>query len=186
MNVNFRNFAIWLVILFMLMGLFQVFQSSTRSISVSDKSYSQFVTDVDAGSVTSVTITDNVIGIIGAFVVERGDPNVRPVGLPNDEERSVGSPMLIERVVVSCALRVVVGRNTGQVDYIVEAEAFARPNRLTGIDTTQNAAGIDRCIIEGRDQHAAQVDRGGPAHGKAAQRGALAVPQPQRLVRPEV
>lgn len=37
MNVNFRNFAIWLVILFMLMGLFRVFQSSTRSISVSDK-----------------------------------------------------------------------------------------------------------------------------------------------------
>jgi len=61
MNVNFRNFAIWLVILFMLMGLFQVFQSSTRSISVTDKSYSQFVSDVDAGSVTSVTITENVV-----------------------------------------------------------------------------------------------------------------------------
>ncbi len=61
MNVNFRNFAIWLVILFMLMGLFQVFQSSTRAIAVSDKSYSQFVSDVDAGSVQSVTITDNVV-----------------------------------------------------------------------------------------------------------------------------
>src|SRR5688500_11443846 len=61
MNVNFRNFAIWLVILFMLMGLFQVFQSSTRSIAVSDKSYSQFISDVDAGSVTSVTITENII-----------------------------------------------------------------------------------------------------------------------------
>ncbi len=61
MNVNFRNFAIWLVILFMLMGLFQVFQSSTRSVSVSDKSYSQFVTDVEAGTVQSVTITDNVV-----------------------------------------------------------------------------------------------------------------------------
>ncbi|HEV7293405.1 MAG TPA: ATP-dependent metallopeptidase FtsH/Yme1/Tma family protein, partial [Devosia sp.] len=61
MNGNFRNFAIWLVILFMLMGLFQVFQSSTRSISVSDKSYSEFVSDVNAGSVTSVTITDNVV-----------------------------------------------------------------------------------------------------------------------------
>ena len=58
MNVNFRNFAIWLVILFMLMGLFQVFQSTTRSVSVFDKSYSQFVNDVDAGSVTSVTIVD--------------------------------------------------------------------------------------------------------------------------------
>ena len=38
MNGNFRNFAIWLVILFMLMGLFQVFQSSTRSVSVSPRS----------------------------------------------------------------------------------------------------------------------------------------------------
>ena len=61
MNVNFRNFAIWLVILFMLMGLFQVFQSSTRSISVSDKPYSEFVTDVDNGSVRSVVITDNTV-----------------------------------------------------------------------------------------------------------------------------
>ncbi|MGV3491161.1 MAG: ATP-dependent metallopeptidase FtsH/Yme1/Tma family protein, partial [Devosia sp.] len=61
MNVNFRNFAIWLVILFMLMGLFQVFQSSTRSISVADKNYSQFVSDVNAGSVQSVTIVENVV-----------------------------------------------------------------------------------------------------------------------------
>ena len=61
MNGNFRNFAIWLVILFMLMGLFQVFQSSTRSIAVSDRSYSQFVSDVDAGKVSAVTITDNVV-----------------------------------------------------------------------------------------------------------------------------
>jgi cell division protease FtsH len=61
MNVNFRNFAIWLVILFMLMGLFQVFQSSTRNISVSDKTYSQFISDVDAGSVQSVVIIDNVV-----------------------------------------------------------------------------------------------------------------------------
>ncbi|HVX74046.1 MAG TPA: ATP-dependent zinc metalloprotease FtsH, partial [Devosia sp.] len=49
------------VILFMLMGLFQVFQSTTRNVSVSDKSYSQFITDVDAGSVTSVTIVDNIV-----------------------------------------------------------------------------------------------------------------------------
>jgi cell division protease FtsH len=61
MNVNFRNFAIWLVILFMLMGLFQVFQSTTRSVSVADKSYTEFVSAVDAGSVTSVTIVDNMV-----------------------------------------------------------------------------------------------------------------------------
>jgi cell division protease FtsH len=61
MNGNFRNFAIWLVILFMLMGLFQVFQSSTRSVSVAEKSYSEFISDVDSGRVSSVTITDNVV-----------------------------------------------------------------------------------------------------------------------------
>jgi cell division protease FtsH len=66
MNVNFRNFAIWLVILFMLMGLFQVFQSSTRSVSVTDKSYSQFIEDVDAGSVRSVMITDNIVSSTNA------------------------------------------------------------------------------------------------------------------------
>jgi cell division protease FtsH len=61
MNVNFRNFAIWLVILFMLMGLFQVFQSTTRNVSVTDKSFTEFTSAVDAGSVTSVTIVDNVV-----------------------------------------------------------------------------------------------------------------------------
>jgi cell division protease FtsH len=61
MNVNFRNFAIWLVILFMLMGLFQVFQSTTRNVSVTDKSYTQFINEVDAGTVTSVTIVDNIV-----------------------------------------------------------------------------------------------------------------------------
>jgi cell division protease FtsH len=61
MNVNFRNFAIWLVILFMLMGLFQVFQSSTRGGSTTDKTYSQFMSDVDAGSVSQVTISDNIV-----------------------------------------------------------------------------------------------------------------------------
>jgi len=61
MNVNFRNFAIWLIILFMLMGLFSVFQSSTINRSVSDKSYSEFMRDVDAGTVTSVVIVNDVI-----------------------------------------------------------------------------------------------------------------------------
>ena len=35
----------------MLMGLFQVFQSSTRTVATTDKTYSQFISDVDAGSV---------------------------------------------------------------------------------------------------------------------------------------
>jgi len=61
MNGNFRNFAIWLVILFMLMGLFQVFQSTTRSISIAERNYSQFISEVDSGNVQSVTITDDIV-----------------------------------------------------------------------------------------------------------------------------
>ncbi len=61
MNSNFRNFAIWLVILFMLMGLFQVFQSSTRSVSVTEMAYSEFISSVDAGTVAQVTIVDNKV-----------------------------------------------------------------------------------------------------------------------------
>jgi len=61
MNGNFRNFAIWLVILFMLMGLFQVFQSTGRSVSITERTYSQFISDVDAGTVLTVTIADNKI-----------------------------------------------------------------------------------------------------------------------------
>ncbi|HHG90440.1 MAG TPA: ATP-dependent metallopeptidase FtsH/Yme1/Tma family protein [Devosia sp.] len=61
MNSNFRNFAIWLVILFMLMGLFQVFQSSSRSVSVTELAYSEFISSVDAGTVAQVTIVDNKV-----------------------------------------------------------------------------------------------------------------------------
>ena len=61
MNGNFRNFAIWLVILFMLMGLFQVFQSSSRSVSVAERTYSEFISDVDSGTVGTVTIVNNKV-----------------------------------------------------------------------------------------------------------------------------
>ncbi|WMT86284.1 ATP-dependent zinc metalloprotease FtsH [Pelagibacterium sp. 26DY04] len=61
MNGNFRNLAIWLVILFMLLGLFQVFQSSTRTVSTVERTYSQFVSDVDNGRVQEVTIIDNTV-----------------------------------------------------------------------------------------------------------------------------
>ena len=77
MNGNFRNFAIWLVILFMLMGLFQVFQSSTRSTSVSDKSYSQFVTDVEAGAVLVFDVPLPAGGQYAFEIVLDGEPALR-------------------------------------------------------------------------------------------------------------
>ncbi|MCF6343840.1 MAG: ATP-dependent zinc metalloprotease FtsH [Devosiaceae bacterium] len=60
MNTNFKNFAVWLIILVMLLGLYQVFQSSSVNQAAStEKNYSQFINDVDTGNVTSVTIIDN-------------------------------------------------------------------------------------------------------------------------------
>ena len=61
MNVNFRNFAIWLVIIFLLMALFQVFQSSQGQFRVEPRTFTQFMNDVDAGAVQSVTITDDIV-----------------------------------------------------------------------------------------------------------------------------
>lgn len=61
MNGNFRNFAIWLVILMMLMGLFQVFQTSTRTVAATERTYSQFVSDIENGRVSDVTITENIV-----------------------------------------------------------------------------------------------------------------------------
>ncbi|WP_338609451.1 ATP-dependent zinc metalloprotease FtsH [Pelagibacterium nitratireducens] len=61
MNGNFRNLAIWLVILFMLLGLFQVFQSSTRTVSTVERTYSQFVNDIDNGRIAEVTIINDTV-----------------------------------------------------------------------------------------------------------------------------
>jgi len=80
MNGNFRNFAIWLVILFLLMGLFSVFQNSTQNAAIEERTYSQFVSDVDSGSVSRVTIEDNIVtGTMG-----NGD-QFRTVVPPNTE-----------------------------------------------------------------------------------------------------
>ncbi|WP_299347392.1 ATP-dependent zinc metalloprotease FtsH [uncultured Maritalea sp.] len=61
MNGNFRNFAIWTVILVLLLGLFQVFNTTTQSASIGHRTYSEFVSEVDAGNVSSVIITKNVL-----------------------------------------------------------------------------------------------------------------------------
>ena len=61
MNGNFRNFAIWIVILVMLLALFQVFNTSSQSASAGTKTYSEFISDVDAGNVQSVVISDKVL-----------------------------------------------------------------------------------------------------------------------------
>src|SRR5690606_11158067 len=61
MNGKCRTVASRLVIPSMLTGPLQGSQSSSGPISVSDESYSQFVSGVETGSVTTATITNNIV-----------------------------------------------------------------------------------------------------------------------------
>nr|HMQ58489.1 ATP-dependent zinc metalloprotease FtsH [Rhizobiaceae bacterium] len=63
MNPNFRNFALWGIIALLLIALFNMFQAPQERVNASEISYSQFLDDVDAGKVKTVTIVgDRVTG----------------------------------------------------------------------------------------------------------------------------
>jgi cell division protease FtsH len=56
MNANFRNFALWVIIAVLLVVLFNLFQNPGRQSTGQEIAYSQFLDNVDAGDVRSVTI----------------------------------------------------------------------------------------------------------------------------------
>ena len=56
MNQNFRNFALWAIIALLLIALFQLFSNGSQSASSREIPYSQFLSDIDANRVRSVTI----------------------------------------------------------------------------------------------------------------------------------
>src|SRR5437763_416805 len=56
MNANLRNFALWVIIVLLLLALFTLFQNPGTRTSATDISFSQLLTDVDAGKVRDVTI----------------------------------------------------------------------------------------------------------------------------------
>ena len=61
---NFRNFAVWVIIAMLLIALFNLFQQPGQTVRSSEKTYSEFISDVDSGAVKSVTITgDQISGI---------------------------------------------------------------------------------------------------------------------------
>jgi cell division protease FtsH len=57
MNQNFRNFALWAVILLLLVALFNLFQNPTGQSGATEISYSQFRSDTADGRVKSVVIS---------------------------------------------------------------------------------------------------------------------------------
>ena len=61
MNQNFRNFALWIVILLLLVALFNLFKNPTTETGSREITYSQFRTDANDGRITSVTISKREI-----------------------------------------------------------------------------------------------------------------------------
>ncbi|CCE11642.1 Cell division protein FtsH; ATP-dependent zinc-metallo protease [Bradyrhizobium sp. STM 3843] len=56
MNANLRNFALWVIIVLLLLALFTLFQNPSQRTSSTDISFSQLLTEVDQGHVRDVVI----------------------------------------------------------------------------------------------------------------------------------
>jgi cell division protease FtsH len=56
MNANLRNFALWVIIVLLLLALFTLFQNPGQRVASQDISFSQLLTEVDAGRVRDVVI----------------------------------------------------------------------------------------------------------------------------------
>ncbi|MEL6200922.1 MAG: ATP-dependent zinc metalloprotease FtsH [Pseudomonadota bacterium] len=61
MNPKYRNFALWAIIAMMLIALFNMFQTPAQQSASNELAYSQFLQDVEAGRVRSVTISGDRI-----------------------------------------------------------------------------------------------------------------------------
>jgi len=61
MNANLRNFALWVIIVLLLLSLFTLFQNPGRRTDAPDISFSQFLNDVDQGRVRDVVIMGSEI-----------------------------------------------------------------------------------------------------------------------------
>ena len=61
MNSNFRNFAIWVFILLLLVALFNLFQSPGVHVRGNEISFSQLLSEVQGGNIQDVTIAGNQI-----------------------------------------------------------------------------------------------------------------------------
>ena len=56
MNANLRNFALWVIIVLLLLALFTLFQNPGQRTTSQDLAFSQLLRDVDAGNVSDVVI----------------------------------------------------------------------------------------------------------------------------------
>jgi len=85
MNANLRNFAVWVVIVLLLLALFSLFQNPSQRPPANDISFSQLLNEVEAGRVRDVLIQGSEIS--GQFT----DGRQFQTYAPND-------PSLIQRL----------------------------------------------------------------------------------------
>src|SRR6516164_3057984 len=74
MNANLRNFALWVIIVLLLVALFSLFNQQGPRNSATDISFSQLLSEVDQGRVRDVLIQGPEIH--GTFTYARNDPNL--------------------------------------------------------------------------------------------------------------
>ncbi|HEY4847668.1 MAG TPA: ATP-dependent metallopeptidase FtsH/Yme1/Tma family protein, partial [Methylocella sp.] len=61
MNPNFRNFALWVIIILLVVALVMLFQNPGQRVPSQDIAFSQLLSEVDQGHVREVTIAGNEI-----------------------------------------------------------------------------------------------------------------------------
>jgi cell division protease FtsH len=82
MNPNYRNLALWAIIAVLLIALFNLFQTPQQRGASREIAYSEFLTDLDAGRIKTVTISgDRITGTYtdnnsGFQTYSPGDPNL--------------------------------------------------------------------------------------------------------------
>ena len=86
---NARNIAFWVVLFVLVMALFQLFSGGSSSMSAREVPYSDFVSQVEGGSVSSVTLDGERIIFDGAggaeqFTIKPSDVDVTETLLNND------------------------------------------------------------------------------------------------------
>ncbi len=61
MNPNFRNFALWVIIILLVVALVMLFQNPGQRVQAHDIAFSQLLNEVDQGRVRDVTITGSEV-----------------------------------------------------------------------------------------------------------------------------
>src|SRR6202011_1147949 len=61
MNPNFRNFALWVIVILLVVALVMLFQNPGQRVPSQDIAFSQLLNEVDQGHVRGVTIAGNEI-----------------------------------------------------------------------------------------------------------------------------